>query len=345
MIKSLLSVKPVTSLLAIGVALSVLSTGAVAQTVKYKFALPASLSVPRGVVAKRFADEVEKRSQGKIVFEIFPDSQLFPGAEEPKALSSGAIDVAIPNMSLIGSIEPNADIFTMPVFFGTTARQVRAVLDGEPGKDIAQRIEKRLGVKVIGPGFDNGPDLIVTSKRAPETLKDLAGLKVRAPGGPKYSARLQAMGATPVFIRFEDLALALTQGTIDAVMTNDGGVVQGKLWELGIQNALLLDLGWAPLVPIMSQRAWDRLGPEGQKIVTAAWADMLPGVRSYLDGEMAELRKAMADAKMKFYTPKADEVKALRDILLAQQPALATETKTDPALLAAIEKVLQATPK
>ena len=36
MIKSLLSVKSVTSLLAIGVALSVLTTGAVAQTVKYK---------------------------------------------------------------------------------------------------------------------------------------------------------------------------------------------------------------------------------------------------------------------------------------------------------------------
>jgi C4-dicarboxylate-binding protein DctP len=332
-------------LFAIGVALSVFSTGALAQAAKYKFALPASLTVPRGVVAKRFADEVEKRSQGKIVFEIFPDSQLFPGAEEPKALSSGAIDVAIPNMSLIGSIEPNADIFSMPVFFGANSAQVRAVLDGEPGKDIAQRIEKRLGVKVIGNAFDNGPDLIVTSKRAPESLKDLAGLKVRAPGGPKYSARLQAMGATPVFIRFEDLALALTQGTIDAVMSNDGGVVQGKLWELGIQHALLLDLGWAPLASMMSQRAWDRLGPEGQKLVTSTWADLLPGIRTYLDGEMAELRKAMVDAKMKMYTPKADEVQALREKLLALEPALAAETKTDPALLASIEKVLQATKK
>ena len=63
-------------LLAIGVALSVLSTGALAQTVKYKFAVPASLTVPRGVVAKRFADEIEKRSQGKIVFEIFADSSF-----------------------------------------------------------------------------------------------------------------------------------------------------------------------------------------------------------------------------------------------------------------------------
>jgi TRAP-type C4-dicarboxylate transport system substrate-binding protein len=328
-------------LLAIGVALSVLTTGAYAQAVKYKFAVPASLTVPRGIVAKRFADEVEKRSQGKIVFEIFADSQLFPGAEEPKALSSGAIDVAIPNMSLIGSIEPNADIFTMPVFFGASAAQVRAVLDGAPGQDLYQRIEKRLGVKVLGAGFDNGPDVIVTSKRAPETIKDLAGLKVRAPGGPKYSARLQALGATPVFIRFEDLALALTQGTVDAVMTNDGGVVQGKLWELGIQHALLLDLGWAPLVPIMSQRAWDRLGAEGQKLVTSTWNDMLPGIRTYLDGEMAVLRKQMADAKIKFHTPKDEEVQALRDKLMAVQPALATETRVDPQLLAAVQAIMQ----
>ena len=48
---------------------------------------------------------------------------------------------------------------------------------------------------------------------------------------------------------------------------------------------------------------------------------------------------------MKFYTPKPEEVQALRDKLLAQQPALAAETKTDPALLAAVENVLKATKK
>ena len=94
-------------------------------------------------------------------------------------------------------------------------------------------------------------DIIAVSRKEPSALKDLAGLKLRAPGGPKYSARLQALGSTPVFIRFEDLALALTQGTVDGVMTNDGGVVQGKLWELGIKYAINVDLGMlCPMRPV-----------------------------------------------------------------------------------------------
>lgn len=324
------------------IAVCLTTTAAWAQAVHYKFAVPASLTVPRGVVAQRFADEIAKRSQGRIVFDIFPDSQLFAGAEEPKALSTGAIDVAMPNMALIASVEPNADLFTMPTFFGANAAQVRAVLDGEPGRDLARRIEAKLGVKVIGGAFDNGPDIIATSKRVPVALKDLAGLKIRAPGGPKYSARLQALGASPVFIRFEDLALALTQGTVDGVMTNDAGVVQGKLWELGVKHVVSVDLGWAPLVPIASQRAWDRLGADNQKLVISVWADMLPGVRQYLDEQLGDLRKQMLAAGIEFHNPPAEEVAALKAKLDALEPALAGETRVDPQLLASAKAIMQA---
>ena len=328
---------------AAALALVSLTVDATAQSVHYKTALPASLSTPRGQVTQRFADEVAKRSQGKIVFDIFPDSQLFPGAEEPKALSTGAIDVAIPNLALVASIEPNADIFAMPVFFGASATQVRAVLDGAPGKDLMQRIETKLGVKVLGAGFDNGPDIIAVSRKEPSALKDLAGLKLRAPGGPKYSARLQALGATPVFIRFEDLALALTQGTVDGVMTNDAGVVQGKLWELGIKYAFSVDLGWAPLVPMMSQRAWDRLGADGQKLVATTWVDVVAWARGYLDEQLGELRKQMAANGVKFITPPADEVAAFKAKFDGMQPALATETRVDPQLLTAVTAVIKTT--
>ncbi len=329
---------------AIGFALAIPLTSVVAEPIKFKFAVPASLTTPRGVVAKRFADDVAKNSKGEIIFEIFPDSQLFAGAEEPKALSTGAIDVAIPNLSLVASIEPNADIYAMPLFFGATSRQVRAVMDGAPGQDLAQRIERRLQVKVLGAAFDNGPDIIVTSAREPKTLKDLAGLKIRAPGGPKYSARLQALGASPIFIRFEDLALALTQGTVDGVMTNDGGVVQGKLWELGIKHSVAVDLGWAPLAPMMSERAWGRLGAENQKMVVATWNGMLGWARDYIDEQLSDQRRQMAAGGIKFYTPDAAEVQGLKDKLDALQPALAKETRVDDKLLADVTAILKATP-
>ena len=329
---------------AVGFVLALPFSGAYAQQLKFKFAVPASMTTPRGIVAQRFADEVTRKSQGNVVFEIFPDSQLFAGAEEPKALASGAIDVAMPNLSLVGSVEPNADIYAMPLFFGATAHQVRAVMDGAPGKDLAQRIESRLGVKVIGAGFDNGPDIIVTSAREPRALKDLAGMKIRAPGGPKYSARLQALGASPVFIRFEDLALALTQGTVDGVMTNDAGVVQGKLWELGIKHSVSVDLGWAPLVPMMSERAWGRLGADNQKHVVAVWNDMLPWARGFIDEQLSEQRKQMAAGGIKFHTPDPVEVKALKDKLDALQPVLAKETRVDEKLLADVTAILKATP-
>ncbi|MCO6383436.1 TRAP transporter substrate-binding protein DctP [Oceanicola sp. 502str15] len=313
-----------------------------AQEVTLKFGVPASLTTPRGVIAEKFAEAIEARSQGSVEVEIYPDSQLFPGSGEPKALASGALDLAIPNVAHVGAIEPNADIFSMPMFLGTTPEQLYAVMDGEAGAEIIARVEARLGVKVLGAGFDNGADVLFTAETLPDTLAAFEGLKIRAPGGPKHIARLKALGATPVFIKFEDLALALTQGTVDGVMTNDNGVVQGKLWELGIKHGVDLDLGWAPLMPMVSGAAWSGMNEAQQAAVSDAWAEIQPWAREYIAEEAARLNAEIEANGITMHSLSEADVAAFRDTLMELQPGIASDTGTDEGIMAAAEAALSA---
>jgi C4-dicarboxylate-binding protein DctP len=306
--------------------------------------VPAGRAQVRGQVAEQFAQEIARATNGRVTIEIFFDSQLFRGAEEPRALASGALDLATPNIALIGSIEPNADLLAMPTFATASGTQVRAVMDGETGRDLIQRLESRLRVKVLGNGYEFAPDALFTKTKEPRTFADLNGLKIRAPGGPKYTARLRTMNAIATFMAFEDLHLALSQGVVDGLLTNHAGVVQGKFWEVGVKYGIDLDLGWSMMLPMMSQPAWGRLGADNQRIVTESWARMLPGFRKLGEDSLAALRKQITDAGIVLVKPSDADIAALCQRLLAAEPAVATETNMDPAFVAKYQAALRAAP-
>jgi TRAP-type transport system periplasmic protein len=321
----------------------VCATGdAFAQNVALKMSVPAGRAQVRGQVAEQFAQEVARATNNRVAIEIFFDSQLFRGAEEPRALASGALDFTTPNLGLVGSIEPNADLLAMPSFSTATGTQVRAVMDGPAGRDLVQRLESRMRVKVLGDGYEFAPDALFTKTKEPKTFADLNGLKIRAPGGPKYTARLRTMGAIATFMAFEDLHLALSQGVVDGLLTNHAGVVQGKFWEVGVKYGIDLDLGWSVMMPMMSATAWGRLGADNQRIMTETWARMLPGFRKQGEDAIVALRKQITDAGITLIKPSDADIAALRARLLAAEGQVATETMMDAAFVTKYQAELRA---
>ena len=84
----------------------------------------------RNVASARWAEAIERRSNGALKVRIFPSAQLYDSGGAIKALASGALDLSVQASPTLSSIEPNLAVIALPMFFGATREQGRACSTG-----------------------------------------------------------------------------------------------------------------------------------------------------------------------------------------------------------------------
>ena len=65
-----------------------ISLSSYSQELRLKFSHVVAPDTPKGIAAKYFADSIKKESNGSIIVDVFPNSQLFKDREEIEALQS-----------------------------------------------------------------------------------------------------------------------------------------------------------------------------------------------------------------------------------------------------------------
>jgi TRAP-type transport system periplasmic protein len=125
-----------------------------------------------GRAAKRFADTIKYRSDGRILIKNYFDGQLFAGKQTTEflLLQHGDADFAIGSTINWSPQIKELNLFALPFMF-SSYKAVDAVEAGEPGRRLFGLIEQR-GVVPIDWG-ENGFRELTNSQRP-----------VRPPGGP-----------------------------------------------------------------------------------------------------------------------------------------------------------------
>lgn len=129
-------------------------------------------------------------------------------------------------------------------------------------------VGEHAGTHLLGL-FMHGPGLLHNNKLKIEKPEDLAGLKIRVPGG--YVADLMtAMGATPLFMSSPEVYEKLSRGVIDGVAFTYEALTAFKLTS---------DLKYSMTVPggiynttwflVMNEAKWAAISPEDQAAITA----------------------------------------------------------------------------
>jgi TRAP-type C4-dicarboxylate transport system substrate-binding protein len=128
--------------------------------------------------------------------------------------------------------------------------------------------EDHEGTKLLGL-FVHGPGLLHNNQRRIEAPEDLAGLKIRVPGG--YTGDLmQALGATPTFISSTEVYEQLSRGVIDgAAFTYEAltafNLAQHVTHSMTVPGGLY-NTTW---FLVMDQDRWDEIAPEDQAAIEA----------------------------------------------------------------------------
>ena len=320
---------------------SALAAGAAAEPMPFRISLNTGPNHVRNIALEKFIAELKARAGDKLDVQLFPSGQLFKGPDVPKALAQGSLEMGVPIILYVSRIVPNAGIADLPMFYGRSADDIHKVFDGPVGARLNSEIEEKLGVKILGPYLDLGFGSIFTTERKVAQVSDLEGLKLRVPGSVGGKKRYELAGAAAVSIPFADVPLALSQGSVDGLMTTHETIRSAKLWESGLKYAFDDRQVFLQYVPMVGRPAWEKMDAETRKIVADAWAGTIGDARALAARRQAEAREEGIQNGIQAVAGASANLEAFRAKLMREQDAIVEETGIDPDFAALAADALE----
>ena len=180
--------------------------------------------------AKMFADEVNRRAEGRLRIDFFPSGQLFGIREQLGAVTSGAVEIGgiVPIVSF-PPVNKNYTVAAYPGLFDSYEQQRRFFLESEAGQEIWNDITGKSDTTLLM--FDPvGPVMTFSAARELDSLAAMEGLKARAlirSERPMW----EAYGANTVSLPTGEVYTALQTGMIDTINSPPGSIRAYSWWE------------------------------------------------------------------------------------------------------------------
>jgi tripartite ATP-independent transporter DctP family solute receptor len=209
------------------------------------------------------ADELNGMDIGLNV-EVFTNSQLGADADRFASLIAGDIDMDMQGVSAMSASYAPIGVLGSAFAFSDPDHLFR-YFDGEESQPLKDAVVDEIGVRILDPYFFGYRTFSANSPiRTPE---DLQGLRIRFPDTPIHLANAEALGATAVPIAFEELFIALQQGTADGQENPIPTIKSLSLDE--VQTHVSLDNHLTDFqAVIINEEKWQQMSAEQQEAVT-----------------------------------------------------------------------------
>ncbi len=225
----------------------------------------------------KFAEIFEKKSGGQVKVEIFHDSQLGSERDAIEGVSMGTIECTLSSTGPLANFSKKFMAFDLPFIIQDRGKAFK-VMDGKIGKSILDSVADK---GLIGLGFwENGFRMITNSKQPINTLKDIAGLKIRLMENPVHMETFRVMGAQPVPMPFGELFTAMQQKTVDGQENPLVIIYTSKFYEVQKYLALTGHF-YSPAVFLVSKSFYNKLSPKLQKDLVASEKEARTWERNY----------------------------------------------------------------
>ncbi|WP_322996209.1 C4-dicarboxylate TRAP transporter substrate-binding protein [Castellaniella sp.] len=205
----------VKSILAVGTLAIGLTSPAFAQDpVTLKVAYENHPGEPLDKVMHHWADLLKDRSQGQILLELYPSSQLGAKNDVMEQAMMGMNVITLSDVAFLADYEPDLGVLFGP-YLSSDPDKLFKIYESDWFKSKEEALKKK-GVHLVMTNYLYGVRQLL-AKKPVLTPDDLKGMKVRVPSNVMQIKTFEAMGASPTPMPLGDVYPALTQGMIDGV--------------------------------------------------------------------------------------------------------------------------------
>lgn len=179
--------------------------------------------------AKLFADTVNEESDGRITVELLFSGQLGAEADMIDSMRIGGLDMMLGFPTNWTNVVPEMGVYDLPFMF-KDIEQVRSLQEGEFGESLANIVDAKTGIKVLGwwrQGFRH-----VYSTKSFTSTEEIKGLKIRVPGSSTFVDVFEALETEPVSIPWGEVYTALQTNLVDACEADLSGAAASSFFEV-----------------------------------------------------------------------------------------------------------------
>jgi len=247
---------------------------------------------------------------------------LFKQGTELVALQRGNLEMGNIAPQDISNQIPAWSVLTSAYLF-RDADHLRTFFDSDVGAEFKQMAEDQLGIRILGPTYFGARQVGLITDKKINTPEDMAGIKLRMPGGDAWQFLGTSIGANPTPMAYAEVYTGLQTGAIDGQDNPLPNVENMKFYEVMKQIVMTSHLVGFDLL-VISKSAWDAMAPEQQAEFDAAAAaaiDFSQEAHVAREAELVELFKAEG---LDIYEPDLAAFRAF-----AQQKYLESELAKD----------------
>ncbi|GAB4377374.1 MAG: TRAP transporter substrate-binding protein [Kiloniellaceae bacterium] len=300
--------------LAGAVALSLLSSAATAQTIRFAHVDPDDWQgSKKGAAAHIFKNIVE--GETGLTVELFPAGALGNEDELIGQAQEGLTQVVMVSGAM-SKVCKAASVLDIPYTF-PSAPVAWDVLDGPFGDELAAHCLAQTGLRTLAYG-ETGFRNFTNNQREIRTPADMAGLKFRVQPIPLYVEMVKGLGGEPTPIAWTELPNALSTGVVDGQENPVGVIYNNKLHKL--QKFMTLDghVYGADFL-VINDDFFQSLKPAEQEVVAKAARVAGAMGRAIQQWSTAAGVNLVQEEGMQVYSPTAEELAMFRE---KAQPAV-----------------------
>jgi TRAP-type C4-dicarboxylate transport system substrate-binding protein len=163
---------------------------------------------------------------------------------------------------------PEWSVLTSAYLF-RDAQHVTKFFQSEAGAEFKKMADEKLAVHILGPTYFGARQIGLKPNKKITTPADMAGIKLRMPGGDAWQFLGAALGANPTPMAYAEVYTGLQTGAIDGQDNPLPNVKNMKFYEVMSQIVMTSHLIGYDLLTI-SSKIWKGMSADQQKSFQAA---------------------------------------------------------------------------
>lgn len=292
--------KPLMSAMLYAIALTGTSAS-LAADYRMKLGVVTPTDHPHSISARKFAELVDKKTDGKVSIRIFDNGSLGSNKELLDSVKTGIIAFTVSTPGVMAEYSPVPGLLELPYVF-SSKEHMMAVTRGDVGAEIGSRYYDEAGMHVLGY-FGGAQRNMITSTKPINAMADLDGMKMRTWDWDVMLNWWKSLGSLGAVVPFPETYTAMQTGVVDGA-ENEFTTFTTARWAEVAKNIALTQHSITVRPLVMSHKKFNALPPELQAAVKEAALEA-SDYDVQLEGELdqANLAKLKADYGVNVTTP------------------------------------------
>ncbi len=260
--------------------------------------------------ATTFKELVEKKTDGQLLIELYPNSQLGNEQQRMEQVMSGPM-INIASYGGIETVFPEMFATNIPFLFNSYEAAHRFFDNSQFMVKARKELLNRTGVELLAV-VEEGGFLAFTSNKPVHSPKSFKGMKFRAMDASQV-AMYEAFGASGTPISWTEVYIALKTGVADGQMNPPTYIIIGSLYEVQ-KHLTLANVQYSDQFLLINEALMKKLSAKQQEAIRKAAKTANDKTREFVESQVEKRIGFLAKKGMTVYRPTKEEIQEFKDL-------------------------------